>query len=322
MTEPLVSVCLVTWNSAPHLSPCLNSLLQQDYKHWELIVVDNASEDHSLELVSQYCPDAKVIKNTINTGFCRAHNQAISASKGAYSLPLNPDAVLQTQYLAKLVSALEERSDFGSAAGKLLQPSSSGEAPRLDGAGLFINRQRRQYLRGYGEIDTGQYDLEQEVFGVDGAAPLYRRAMLEDIKIEGQYFDESFFAHKEDVDLAWRARLYGWRCWYTPQAVAVHPRNFRPGQERTKIPPAVRVHAVKNRYLLLEKNESREGWRRDFMSILWYDLKILVYLCLVEPSSLKALGLLRRAWPGAQRWRKEIWNHVRVDPGEMLQWFD
>lgn len=321
MPDPLVSIGLVTWNSATYLQSCLSSIIQLKYTNFELVVVDNTSEDSSLNLVTQYCPDAKIIKNTENTGFCHAHNQAIRASKGAYYLALNPDAVLQADYLAAMVSALEDRPEFGSAAGKLLQSTSEGSAPILDGTGLFIDRQRHQYLRGHGEMDVGQYDQSGEVFGVDGAAAFYRRKMLEDIQVDRQYFDEGFFVHKEDVDLAWRARLLGWRCCYIPEAVAVHPRYFRPGQKRDMISPAVRVHAVKNRYLLLYKNESPQGWRRDGLPILWYDLKILTYMCLYERSSLYAFKLLRHTWPRATEWRREIWKRARVDPNEMLKWF-
>jgi GT2 family glycosyltransferase len=321
MSKPLISIGLVTWNSADHLPNCLNALARQEYAHFELIIVDNASGDHSLELATQYCPKATVIRNDSNTGFCHAHNQAIRASKGSFYLALNPDVVLQPEYLAVMVTALEKQPDFGSAAGKLLQSKTDGQPLILDGTGLFMDRQRRQYLRGNGEADVGQYDQGEEVFGVDGAAPFYRREMLDDIKINGEYFDECFFAHKEDVDLAWRARLLGWRCWYTPEAIAIHPRNFRPGQ-REFITPAVRVHAVKNRYLLLLKNESRLGWRRDVTHILWYDFKILVYISLFERSSLAALKLLQQAWPRAQSWRREIWKRARVDSRDILKWFN
>lgn len=321
MSSPLVSVGIVTWNSANHLPSCLDSLAGQEFHDWELVVVDNASNDNSLDTIIRNYPSVKLINNTINMGYCRAHNQAIQASSGPFYLALNPDVTLHKGYMSKLVSKLEEKPGYGMAAGKLLQSRFNGQVPVIDSTGLFINRQRRQYLRGYGELDVGQYDCEGEVFGVDGAAPLYRREMLEDIKIQQQYFDESFFAHKEDVDLAWRARLLGWRCWYSPEAMAIHPRTFRPGQKREVISPSIRVHAVKNRYLLLKKNESSLGWRRDGFRILWYDLKILVYLLLFERSSLKAFRLLKEVWPQADAWRQEIWKRVRANPAEMLEWF-
>jgi GT2 family glycosyltransferase len=315
MTNSMVSVCLVTWNSASHLSLTLEALDRQIYQPLEIMVVDNASTDDSLARVQDCIPAARIILNNENRGFCGGHNQAIRASQGLYYLPLNPDVVMQPGYIAELVEALEKHPKCGSAAGKLLQKPGI-----IDTTGLFINRRRQQYLRGHGEADHGQYDTPDEVFGVDGAAPLYRREMLEDIKIDEQYFDESFFAHKEDVDLAWRARLFGWGCWYDPKAIAFHERSFKPGR-REIVSPAIKVHGVKNRYLLLIKNELPSGWFRDGFQILWYDLKILVYMCLFERTSLKAINILWRNRANAWRWRQEIRRRKRVQPENILSWF-
>jgi GT2 family glycosyltransferase len=315
MTLPLISIGLVTWNSAPRLPSTLAALAQQNYPNIELVVVDNASSDDSVAQVQRRLPNVRLILNKENRGFCGGHNQAIQASQGAYYLPLNPDVAIQPDYIVTLVETLETHTNCGSAAGKLLQ-----QPGIIDTTGLFINRRRQQDLRGHGEQDIGQYDQPGEVFGVDGAAPLYRRQMLEDIKVNDQYFDENFFAHKEDVDVAWRAQIAGWKCWYTPAAVAIHPRSFRPGH-RLHLAPAIRLHAVKNRYLLLARNETLAGWRRDWLPILWYDLEIISYLCLFERSSLAAFGLVNKLWPHLQQWRTEIWKRAKTSPEELLQWF-
>lgn len=320
MPEPLVSIGLVTWNSARYLSACLNAFARQHYGNSELIVVDNGSDDDSLQQVLRLCPIATVIRNGTNTGFCHAHNQAIGVSRGIYYLALNPDVEMQAGYIQELVRALEELEKCGSAVGKLLLASADNSAPQLDSAGLFLDRRRRQFIRGHGQLDQGQYDTAGEVFGPDGAAPLYRRTMLEDTRIEGQYFDESFFAHKEDVDLAWRARLFGWSCWYQPSALAFHHRSFRPGRRET-ISSDVKLHAVKNRYFLLMKNETSAGWRRDWPYILWYDLGILIYTCLFERSSLRALALLWQARMRLKSWRTDIRRRTRVSDREILGWF-
>ncbi len=320
MPEPLVSIGLVTWNSSAYLQNCLSALTAQDHANRELIVVDNGSNDDSLSIVSQLASPAAVIRNEGNTGFCHAHNQAIAASHGAYYLALNPDVEMQPGFIRSLVRVLEQDPACGSALGKLLLPRDAQGACLLDSTGLFLDRKRRQWARGHGEVDAGQYDRAGEVFGPDGAAPLYRRQMLEDIKIQGEYFDESFFAHKEDVDVAWRARLFGWTCRYEPAAVAFHRRSFRPGR-REVMSSEIRLHAVKNRYFLLVKNETAAGWRRDWLHILWYDLKILVYMLLFERSSLAALGLLRRALPRLRLWRREIAGRVKVPTSEILAWF-
>ncbi len=320
MPEPLVSVGLVTWNSAACLESCLAALACQNYPRIELVVVDNASEDNSVELITRSRLGAAMIKNAGNTGFCHAHNQGIQASTGVYYLALNPDIEMRPDYIARLVAALETDHSYGTAVGKLLLLPGEKGGYRLDSAGLFLDRRRRQFLRGHREMDHGQYDISCEVFGADGAAPLYRREMLEDIKIQGQYFDEMFFAHKEDVDLAWRARLRGWRCRYESSAIAFHSRTFRPGR-RDRVSSEIRLHAVKNRYYLLIKNETSTSWRRDWPPILWYDLKILIYLLLFERSSLQAFVLLRRDWARLKSWRQEIMTKVRVSSGDILKWF-
>lgn len=315
-----VSIGLVTWNSAGTLDSNLESLTDQNYPDLKLVVVDNASTDTSRAKIRSYFPTATIIRNDTNLGFCHAHNQAIRASTGKYYLALNPDVIMLPNYISSLVEALEQHPQCGSVAGKLWQSSENDGYKIIDTTGLFLNRHRRQYLRGHGEIDRGQYDSPGEIFGVDGAAPLYRREMLEDIRINNQYFDELFFAHKEDVDLAWRAKLFGWRCWYSPRAHAIHPRSFRPGS-RMPLSAEIRTLAVKNRYLLLIKNESHSTWRRDMLRILSYDLQILSYILLFERKSLAAIRLLRDQIPLAKAWREQIWDRVKVSPEEIRSWF-
>jgi GT2 family glycosyltransferase len=316
---PIVSVGIVTWNSERHMPTCLDGLDRQRYPNLELTAVDNGSVDRSVEVIRHHWPAARVIENGTNEGYCRAHNAAIRASRGEYYLALSPDVRLEPGFLERLVLAMLADPARGSAMSKLLSPS-SGDPPIIDAAGLMMDRRRHQYLRGHGEPDRGQYDTAEEVFGADGAAPLYRRSMLEEVKIEGQYFDEQFFAYMDDVDLAWRARLFGWRCWYEPAAVATHVRTFQPGRRRER-PRAMRRTAVKNRYLMLLKNEGREEFRRDWWRVLAFDLGIWAYILLVEQSSLGALALLRRQWERGRAWRSEIWGRVTATPEDRLRWF-
>ncbi len=315
-----ITVGLVSWNSSRYLPTCLEFLSRQRDIAFNLVVVDNASTDSSLEIVAKLFPQAEIIRNQSNRGFCAPHNQAIRLSTAPYYMPLNPDIQLQPNFMSAMLAALQAHPRNGMAAAKLLLGTPVDPPHRLDSTGLFIDRKRRQFLRGHGEIDQGQYDIPGEVFGVDGSVPLYRREMLEDIKINGEYFDEAFFAHKEDVDLSWRARLLGWKCIYTPQAVAFHDRQFRPGK-RLGRSAEIRLDAVKNRYFLLLKNELKESWQRDLLQISWYDLKIFIYLLLFERSSLNAVGLVRKGWPRLMEWRREIMRRRRVPAQEILKWF-
>jgi GT2 family glycosyltransferase len=312
---PLVSIGLVTWNSVDHLTACLASIRAQTHPCVELIVVDNASTDGSLGCVATDGTAAQTIMNSSNLGFAHAHNQAIGVAHGEYYLALNPDVIMEPGYIAALVDALGQRIDYGMAGGKLLL-----DTGYIDTTGLFLDRKRRQYLRGHMQVDSGQYDQPGEVFGIDGAAPLYRRVMIDDISEDDQFFDDSFVTYKEDVDVAWRARLLGWRAWYTPAARAKHTRRFRPGQ-RQRANRDTRRYSVRNRYLTLLKNETVDGWRRDWLHILAYDFGSVGYMLIREQTSLAGLIDVYRLWPATQRKRLQLMSRRRVASEDLSWWF-
>ncbi|MFN8455574.1 MAG: glycosyltransferase family 2 protein [Anaerolineae bacterium] len=321
MTMPTVSVTIVTWNSRNTILACLDALARQTLTDLEIIVVDNNSTDGTLDLLRGR-PGLKILPQPANLGFCKGHNIAITQAQGQFILPLNPDVVMTPTYIAKLVEAAESDPQVGMVNGKLLLPSSQGDSSTpclLDSTGLFLRKTRQQFLRGHRQPDTGEYDRLEYIFGACGAAPLYRREMLQACRFEDQYFDENFFAYKEDVDLAWRAQLLGWKSLYTPEAVAFHARSFKPGQ-REGLSTEVRLHSVKNRYLLLFKNELGYTFIRQWWPILFYDLKILVYLLLFEQSSLTGLFQALRLLPQTLRWRRFIMAHKQVDGLYMLDW--
>jgi GT2 family glycosyltransferase len=309
----VVSISIVTFNSARELPACAEGLRQQTCGPLELIVVDNGSTDDSIEVARALLPSAAIITNGTNLGFARAQNIGISHSCGEFFMPLNPDVRLAPRYLERLVAALRSDAQIGTTCGKLLlDDSGAGASQRLiDSTGLFLNRARRQYLRGHGEPDRGQYERSTEVFGACGAAPLFRRSMLEDVRVDGEYFDTDFFMHKEDVDLAWRARLFGWKAIYEPGAAALHRRSFRPGV-RSPVGDELKAHAIKNRYLTIVKNEQLSNLLRDWPWMFGYDLGILAYLLVRERSSLAGIVALLRLLPDALRKRRTIMRRARV----------
>jgi GT2 family glycosyltransferase len=121
------------------------------------------------------------------------------------------------------LAAGEANPYIGTVCGKLLRWKPGQEPERtqvIDSTGIYFLRNLRHLDRGEGEINSGQYDRPEYVMGATGAAALYRRKMVEDVSVEGEYFDEDFFAYREDADVAWRVQLLGWSCLYTPAAVA------------------------------------------------------------------------------------------------------
>ncbi len=324
MSDPRVSVGLVTWNSAACLPACLTALRHQNCDRVELIVVDNASTDQSVELVKQYYPRARMTVNDANTGFSHAHNQAIRESRGVYYLALNPDIFLMPDFLDQMLAAIEMDSRIGQVSGKLYRVSSMdevGNSKVLDSTGMFFTPNQRHFDRGAGETDTGQYDAEEYIFGVSGAAAFYRRAALEDAAVEGEYFDDSFFAYREDADLSWRLQLLGWKALYTPHAQAYHFRTLRSDASRRDINAAVNMHSVKNRFLMRIKNQTWKNQLRFLLPTGWRDLLVIGYVLLFERTSLQAFPLLWKLWAATLRKRDAIMRKRRASDGYIGDWF-
>jgi hypothetical protein len=243
---------------------------------------------------------------------------------GDWVLSLNPDAVVHERFLSEMVqtvAGLGSDSRVGAMAPKLLQ---AADPTILDSTGLFVDRRLRPYDRGQGEPDCGQYDGQVEVFGACGAAALYRRAMLEDLAVEGEYLDEGFFAYYEDADLAWRAQLRGWRCLHVPRAVATHVRGRgdtlrRPGRgPKNALGPRL---ALRNRYLMTVKNDAWGSFFADLPWILSAELPRLGYTAVTQPSVLLGLLDLIRALPRAWRQRRQIQSSRTVDQATIRRWF-
>jgi GT2 family glycosyltransferase len=190
----------------------------------------------------------------------------------------------------------------------------------LDSTGFFFTRNQRHFDRGSGETDTGQYDRGEYVFGASGAAAFYRRIMLEDIRSGREYFDESFFAYREDADLAWRALWMGWKCLYVPEAIAFHERRVLP-ERRPSLPGVINMHSFKNRFLLRIKNMDAGTYARNFIPITFRDAAAIAYVLFGEWSSLPAIPRLIRALPKALRERRALQNRRRTSPREIRRWF-
>ncbi|MFD1956280.1 glycosyltransferase family 2 protein [Paenibacillus thailandensis] len=298
-----VSICIVTYNSEAHIGNCLSAVLRQSHAPERIVVVDNASADRTVELVKRY-GEVQLIANDINNGFAGGQNQAIAAAaESDYVLVLNPDVTLDPRYIEYIVAVMENDPEVGSATGKLvhaLDPSV------MDSAGIGMRERDRQgYDLGAGE-QAELWNEERNVFGVSGAAAVYRMAMIRDISLDGQFFDEQFFAYKEDVDVAWRAQTLGWTARYVPQALALHHRGWKKGGRRA-MPLFVRRHSYQNRFFTLIKNE-RPGWHwlRLIPALLLIEGAKLGYIVLREPGLLACWPTIFKLFPDMRRKRKLI----------------
>jgi GT2 family glycosyltransferase len=238
-------------------------------------------------------------------------------------LTLNPDVTLSPSFIANLVEAADDDPFVGAVCGKLLRMGSDGEplqGPLLDSTGIYFTPEVRHFDRGWGHVDHGQYDRVEYVFGACAAAALYRREMIDDIKEGDDFFDPDFFCYREDADLAWRAQLLGWRCLYTPDAVGHHVRGVKPGP-RDVVPSVLRMHSVKNRFLMRVKNMTPELYRRHWAPITARDFLVVAGCIFSEPTSLPAFWRLASTLPHAFTKRRNIMARVRVSGTEIADWF-
>jgi len=250
----MVSVVILNFNGIKFLSKCLDSVLESDYPNFEVIFVDNASTDGSLDFVrSNFCQysNLKIIQNSRNLGFAEGNNVGANAAKGKYVVFLNNDTEVDLEWLKELVIVMESDKTIGAAQSKLLL----FDRKTIDSAGDFINSYGRGWIRGHEEEDKGQYDRIIEIFSARAAAMIVKKRILRQVS----YFDPTFFMICEDMDLGWRVRLNGYKVVFVPKSIVYH---FGSGtRKRIQIPAESYYYNTRNSFIMLIKN---------------YDLKNLV----------------------------------------------
>ncbi|HUQ92930.1 MAG TPA: glycosyltransferase family 2 protein [Bryobacteraceae bacterium] len=319
----LVSVTLVTYNSGRFIKRCLESVLAQRYTRKEIIIIDNASTDGTVDILEQFEDRCRIVYNDTNIGFAAAQNQAIHLSSGDWVFTLNPDVLLLPNFITEMVEAGQLDPQAGSVCGKLLTITATFDLPEkalVDSTGIYFTPMLRHLDRGSQEVDNGHYLSVEYVFGATAAAALYRRKMIDDIAVFGEFFDSDFFTYREDADVAWRAQLMGWKCIYTPAARGYHVRAVLPGNRRA-LPAAINMHSVKNRFLMRVKNITGALYRRNLPSILSRDVIVIGCCLLREHSSLKAFWYLAKNWSRVWEKRREIMRRKRVSDDYMSSWF-
>ncbi|MBE7158012.1 MAG: glycosyltransferase family 2 protein [Rhodospirillales bacterium] len=323
-SQPSVAVTIVTYNSEHYIGRCLPYVLAQDLPALKVVVVDNASTDRTRYILEAFRERITVIRNEVNAGFARAQNQAIRAARCDWTLTLNPDVRLTPGFLRTLVAEGEHHPQVGTVCGKLLSFADDFAIPsapqRFDSTGIYMTPNLRHFDRGSGSIDDRRFSMREYVFGATGAAALYRRTMIDAISWNGEFFDDDFFAYREDADVAWRAQLMGWSCLYTPEAVAFHVRNVLPTNRRSSA-PAINMHSVKNRFLLRIKNVTPDLYRRHGLAMTARDLLVIAGCLLYEWRSLKAFKLVLSSLRRTLQKRRDLMSRRTASDSYIAQWF-
>ena len=269
-----VSVIILNWNGKKFLKECLDSLAAQTYRDFETILVDNGSTDGSAEYVRDNYFWVRLLALHENTGFAEGNNRALLLAQGEFVVLLNNDTKIKPDFLKEMLEAAQCDEKVGMVAAKMMNYYS----PQIiDSAGLKISSNGLGYSIGIDERDSGQYD-GVDIFGPCGGAALYCRTMLDEIG----FFDPDFFAYYEDYDLAWRARLAGWKAVAASLALVYHVHSATGGM----MSPFKVYHSHRNKWFVIIKN--------------WPVTLLLRYLPIVLCLDIASFGLavLRgRGWP-------------------------
>lgn len=222
------AVVIVSYNKKDLLEHCLFSIFKKAFFDGIVFVVDNGSEDGSVKMIRNNFPDVKVVEMGYNSGFCKANNigiqKAIDANYDNIIL-LNNDIEVDDKFFINLIEEIDNNKKMSMVAPKILLFSKKNI---IDSAGVLITSDGMGVNRFEGKRFSVANE-KKEVFCPAGAAALYTRELLEDIKQDGMFFDESYEYYFEDLDLGWRARLCGWKCIYTPSAIAYHHKHATSG---------------------------------------------------------------------------------------------
>jgi len=322
------SIVIVAYNHAETLPACLAAVARLEPAPERVLLVDNASADGSADVAAELAGDLpiEIIREDHNTGFAAAANRGIISTDTPWILLLNPDCAPRPDLVRRLLEAVAGRPEaarIGAATPKLLRAEGAEleSTPVIDAAGMFVTSSGRHLDRGAGEPDGEIFERATWVFGGTGAALLLRREALADIAYpDNEVFADSFFAYREDAELAWRLQLRGWRCLYVPLAVAAHRRGFRPEVGR-RGHSEINRHSVRNRFLL-RAHCADLGWH--LRCLPWWlarDLMVVGACLTVERDSLPALGDAWRLRGDAQRRRRFVQGRRRVSPRQMAHWF-
>jgi len=226
-SNPLVSIIIVNYNGKNHLEKCLKSIMKINYPNYEIIVVDNNSTDDSIEFVKNTYPSIIIIKLEKNYGFAEPNNIGAKNAKGDLFLFLNNDTEVNPNFINEMVNVLQKDSEIAICQSLLLKPNG-----QVDSSGDFIDTLGRTFS------SKDKANEVKKILSARGASMMIRKESFWDLG----GFDKKFFASYEDVDLGWRAWLWGYKIVLVPNSIVYHTG----GQTVEKILPEIRFHGVKN----------------------------------------------------------------------------
>ncbi len=264
--KPLVSILIVNWNGKKHLKEVLSSIKKNTYRNYEVIIVDQGSDDGSVSYIKKGHPYVKLVETKENLGFAGGNNVGVKYARGKYILFLNNDTKLEPDLLTYLVRAIAEKG-VGVVQPKIL----FYDGAEIQSTGSFLTKSGFLFHRGYG-APRDSYNEPDYIFSANGSSMLVRRALIERIGL----FDEDFFAYFEESDFCWRAWNAGYKVKYEPRAVVYH----KGGQTSKALAnDFVQFHSFKNRICSILKNsQGMEIFYMTFLNIFFSEIAFLAFL--------------------------------------------
>lgn len=346
MQKSLVTINLVVLNGEKYIRHCLNTVLKQTYSHEliELNIWDNGSHDDTIKIIKEVVsfdklrmPKFFLHESKKNLGMWPAQEELLKYTNGKYVLVLAVDVILDPDFIKNAIEVLEKDSSIGSLQAKIYKFDLADNQPILskiiDTCGFEIYKSRRVANIGHGQQDQGQFSKEQEIFGVEGAAPIFRREALEDCRINGEIIDHDYFWYGDDLDLAWRMRLFGWKEVFAPSVIAWHDRqttkNIRKNWAdyikrvpiRKEIPIQKRAWDWRNLRWTIVKNDYKISILKDLAFVLPREVAVIGYALLFERGIFKEFPNFLRMLPKMIKKRNEIMRKAKVGPQDMKKWF-
>jgi GT2 family glycosyltransferase len=338
-----VIISIVTWNSESCIAALLESLKRQTFKGFNTLIIDNGSKDRTLQIASGY-ENIIIIKNSNNLGFSRAHNKGIEMAmkfwqekdlSDRFVIICNPDIVLADDCLERLLFAICKNPLAGAAGPKLLRMEAevsdnimeNKKSDIIDSLGIEIKKSRKAVDRLSG-TEERTLAAEENIFGVSGAFMCLKWSALQSVKWEREYFDEDFFAYKEDFDLSWRLRNMGWEALVAPEAVAYHERRIKGRAEqswleriknKTYQSKRVKFLSIRNHLWAIAKNDFGVNFLIDLPFIFFEELGKFAYCLFASPGNLRAYFDAFCGLPKMLRKRAYLKNG-KVLPAEIREW--
>jgi len=339
MSTTFVTINLVVHNGEKYIRRCLDSVLAQTYPREliEINLLDNASTDSTVQEMEKILGQSvKLVKSNKNLGMWSAQEELLKYSRSEYIVVLSVDVILHPDFIKNAAEVMEKYPAIGAVQAKIYKYELSGSEIKktntIDTVGFKIYRSRRIINIGHGEVDHGQYAQEREIFAVEGAVPVFRKQALEDCRLKSQssrIIDPDFFWYGDDLDTAWRMRLFGWKQVYDPSIIAWHDRKTTKAlasgwrnfiKMRKTVPMFKRRLDWRNTTFTIIKNDLTSNFLRDLPYILWRQLRLWAYFLIFEPVMIAEIFKVAKILPKMLKRRREIMLKTKISAQTLRRW--